>query len=248
MKDADCLLRERAEELLLRSRTRAQPQFMGFLDERQRGILSNSLTTLVKGGYFFFGGCEDAKRTFLALDFYEAVLPSDVPIAIVEFTFRRQDKLTHRDFLGALMAQGIKRESVGDILIEAGKANVFLEQKIAPFLMTQVQKIGSIGVKTQVILEPTVAVSESFVLLEGTVPSLRLDCIVGLCTTLSREKTKNLLLSKVVALNHIPCQNPVQSVALGDEVTIRGYGKYSLDSIGSETKKNRRHIIIKHLV
>ena len=42
------------------------------------------------------------------------------PITALEFTYREQDDLRHRDFLGSLMAMGIRRDTLGDIL--TGKA------------------------------------------------------------------------------------------------------------------------------
>ena len=54
--------------------------------------------------------------------------------------------LSHRDILGSLMALGIKRETVGDILIEEGRAVVFVCGDVKEYILNQVEKIGRVGV------------------------------------------------------------------------------------------------------
>lgn len=244
----DGFLKSRADDLIELSRIRRRPQFLGFLDERQVFLLTAYLDHVHCMDYRFYGGYDSAVRCFLGIDYYGSPEPDAFPVTMVEFTFRRQDELSHRDFLGALMAFGIARECIGDILVSQGKAVVFLEQNIADFVLSQVQKIGRVGVKSKTVAELTLPVSEKFELLEGTVPSLRLDCITGLCTGLSRERTKALLVEKQVRLNYQICQNPSASVEENDKISIRGYGKFVLNTVGDFTKKGRRHVAIKHYI
>ncbi len=104
-----------------------RPCFLGFLDEFQQKVCRNALgkSTL---SYRFFGGYEDAERVFLGLSPWEdrGLEDGDFPIRRVEAAYRRQDKPGHRDFLGAVLALGLRREAVGDILVEEGKASLFL--------------------------------------------------------------------------------------------------------------------------
>ena len=104
-----------------------RPCFLGFLDEFQQKVCRNALrkTTL---SYRFFGGYEDAERVFLGLSPWEdrGLEDRDFPIRRVEAVYRRQDKPGHRDILGAVLALGLRRATVGDILVEEGKASLFL--------------------------------------------------------------------------------------------------------------------------
>lgn len=68
------------------------------------------------------------------------------PVASLTLTFRRQDTLSHRDFLGALMALGIERETLGDILVEEGRAVLFLKEEMVSFVEQNLEKVGSTGV------------------------------------------------------------------------------------------------------
>lgn len=244
----DVLLKRRADDLMAQNALRRKPQFLGFLDERQKFLLTEYFASMRFTDYRFYGGHADALRCFLGIDIYTDPQDDAFPITMLEVTFRRQDILAHRDFLGSLMAQGITRESVGDILVTEGKAALFLEQSVAAFVLSQVRKIGRVGVKIKTADRLTIETTEKFELLEGTVPSLRLDCIASLCTGLSREKTKLLLTEKQVRFNYQVCQNPSQAVRQGDQISIRSYGKFILDTVGALTKKGRCHIILKHYI
>ena len=78
------------------------------------------------------------------------------------------------------------------------------------------------------------------------VSSLRLDNIVAAISGLSREKTKNLILSGNVTLNFFECTNISKSVCEGDVLTVRGKGKFNINGVMGETKKHRIRISIIH--
>ncbi len=96
----------------------------------------------------FWGGYPDAERVFFGAfpDFMEPDAKA-FPIAALTAAFRRQDRLTHRDFLGALLHAGLERSSLGDILTEEGRAVIFCRREVSGFLCTQVEKIGGVGVQ-----------------------------------------------------------------------------------------------------
>lgn len=244
----DHLLLERAEDLRSLNLVRHKPQFMGFLDERQQFLLHGHFQKNGFTDYLFYGGYEGASRCFLAVDVYNPPEAAQWPIDIAAFSFRTQDVLTHRDFLGALMAQGIKRESIGDILVTAGKANVFLDQNVIGFVLAQVEKIGRIGVRAAVAEACTVVPVQDFRILEGTVSALRLDCLVSMCTGLSREKAKQLLLAKQVSYQYQTCQDAACLVREGAILSIRGYGKFLIDKVGGSTRKGRLFLTVKQYI
>ena len=81
-------------------------------------------------GLFPFGGYPDAERKMLVYlpEYLEEswLLREDSPIVCIHADFFREDKLTHRDLLGALMGAGIARETVGDICVGTGCADFFV--------------------------------------------------------------------------------------------------------------------------
>jgi len=113
----------RLDDLVTLCEKTGVPQFLGFLSETEtalaRGYLKNcTLSTQVYGGY------ENALRNFVCVkpDWCEK---AEFPITAVTFLYKDDYKLTHRDFLGAVMSLGIEREKVGDILVGEGKAVMF---------------------------------------------------------------------------------------------------------------------------
>ena len=47
-------------------------------------------------------------------------------IRCLRAAFRKEENLTHRDFLGSLMGMGIVREKIGDILVGPDSADVLV--------------------------------------------------------------------------------------------------------------------------
>lgn len=245
----EAALQRRADDLIELNALRRKPQFIGFLDERQVYQLRAYFQRTGFEGCRFYGGYPEASRCFLGVDVWQDEIGDGAfPFVLISFSFRRQDVLTHRDFLGALMALGVKRECVGDILVAKGQAAVFADRNVADYIITQVRKIGRVGVKAQLTDKLTVSAEEKFRLIEGTVPSLRLDCVVSLATGLSREKTRALLAEKLVSYRYQVCQNPSEQLEEGEIFSVRGYGKFVLNTVGSFTKKGRIHITIKHFI
>ena len=97
-------------------------------------------------GLYRFGGYEDAERKMLVYlpDYLEesALYEDDSPLCCLEASFFEADKLSHRDFLGALMGAGIARETVGDICVEPGRCLFFVTAEIAPYVLDNLREAG----------------------------------------------------------------------------------------------------------
>ncbi len=156
---------------------------------------------------FFFGGYDDSERKMLGL-FFDEPSTSMFPICGIEFSFRKCDRLTHRDFLGSLMSLGIERETVGDILVEDGRAVVFVKTELSDYVKSQISKVGRVGVKvddadlSKLPQGRGVEEKKTFI-----VSSLRLDNIVAAVCKLSREKTKTVIMSDSVCVNFEETKN-----------------------------------------
>lgn len=221
-------------------------KFVGFIDERQRAVVTQYIARQKIDNYSFWGGYEGAKRVFFcALSSYaENDDYSIFPIVPITFTYRKSDTLSHRDFLGSLMALNIKREVVGDILVGEGVAVVFLSSAIAPMVLSEIKKIGKVGVKLTEGVPEVLPIREEFEEISGTVSSLRLDCVVGFITNLSREKSANLIKLKKVSINHFECDSVSKLVTQGDIISIRGVGRFVFSAVLGVTKKERLKITV----
>lgn len=215
-----------------------KPQFIGFLRPEEIAFAEPFLKNRVE--YCFFGGYNGSARAVLGV-FPPHIDPEKVvfPIAAITLSYRLQDNLTHRDFLGSLLALGIKRETIGDILIENGRAVVFLLNDILKYVLTQIERIGRVGVKVQSGFEyPLPEIPEKFSK-STTVASDRLDCIVAALANTSRADAAKLISDSRVAVNSVPAVKSTKNVAGGDVITIRGFGKFAVASLGGSTKKGR---------
>ena len=161
----------------------------------------------------------------------------------MKFSFRKADKLSHRDILGSLMSMQIKREMLGDIIVSEGCAEAMIYDTIASEAES-ICKIGRIGVSASLIEAPDLLPEKKFRLISGTVSSMRIDCISALAMNVSREKASSALKSEKIMLNYRTVSDNDKAVSKGDILSIRGYGKFRIPEIGGETKKGRIHLSI----
>ncbi len=220
----------------------SRPKYMSFLSAEQAALASDILS---KRGvdYAFWGGYEAAERCILGC-FPDWMEEKTFPVSPITFSYRKSDVLRHKDFLGSLMALGIKRETVGDILIEDGRAVAFVHSEIAEYILSEVTKIGRTGVTAALgFAEPFPQKNElkEFV---DTVSSLRLDCVVSAIAGVSRATAAEKINDGFVAINSVTVQKITKTVTDGDIVTVRGSGKFIIDSVLDRTRKDR--IILKY--
>lgn len=218
-------------------------KFSYFLDERQLYICELISKKYPCLNFSFYGGYDDAQRKMLGVfASYSSCGNEEFPITPVTFIYREQDKLTHRDFLGALMSLQIERNVIGDIIIEDGRAVAFLHSNIAQSVCGDIDKIGRVGVKTIIGFDNDFHYEQKYDTISGTVSSLRIDCIVSMFMKISREKAVSLIEGKLVAVNSLVCSKKDYEIKEKDKISVRGFGKIIIENIGGLTKKNRIHI------
>ncbi len=242
------ILLARIEDAIRICENSSYPKFLGFLTPSERAVVQNHVLRL-SSNFCFYGGYGEAERVYFgAFSDWCENKESFFPIEAITVSYRTCDKLTHRDFLGALMSLGISRETVGDILVENGRAVIFLSREIVDFAMTQLEKIGRVGVKVSkgyTLPLPGLSKREEF---SDTIASQRLDCVVSSLAKCSRSKAEDLILGGLVFVNSLPVEKTVKAVCQGDKITIRGKGKFEIVSISDKTKKNRIILIAKKYV
>ncbi len=223
--------------------TRQKPYFFSFMSDRRQVIAEAYLRSVCFENYMFFGGYENSERRVLGL-FYGSAKEDIFPISAIVFRFRKCDKLSHRDFLGALMSLGIEREAVGDILVEDGRCVVFVKSELKDYIVSQIFKIGKVGVNVEECTDSELPKGRGQEEMFFIVSSLRLDNVVAAITGLSREKTKALILAGNISVNFMQSQNISQTLSGNTSLTIRGKGKFVLNDILGETRKGRIKISV----
>lgn len=219
-----------------------RPKFLGFLSQEESILVKRTLEN--RGiDFLLFGGYEDSQRVMLGC-FPEWDSQKDFPIVSLTFKYRVSDKLCHRDFLGSLMGLGITRESVGDILIEDGRAVVFVTEDIANYVSSQIEKVGRVGVEIIKGFSEPLPLKGELALFEGTIASARLDCVVSELCNVSRGAALQKIEDGAVSVNSVVCEKATKLVVSGDAVTVRGKGKFIISSLEGKTRKNR--IVLKY--
>lgn len=220
-----------------------KPQFLGFLSEEEQKFAEGVI--LKNCNYMFFGGHEGADRSVLG------VFPNDIrssekafPISPLTLFFRPQDKPSHRDFLGAVLALGIKREAIGDILIGEGAAIMFASPSVARLISQELKTVGRVGVRVEMGILSELPEKSERIEVTFTVSSLRIDCVIAAICSCSRKSADDLINENRVSINSVPCDKATKVVCEGDKITVRGKGKFTLKQINGETKKGRLKITV----
>ena len=234
----------RVDDALSLSQIRHKPSFLGFLNEREQYIISGQFS-FAKDRIRFFGGYENAARKVMCAYDYD-ISDEDFPIEKLCYKFRKEDSLSHRDFLGSLMGLGIERSCVGDILVGDGYAAVFVKSEVSDYIKSQLSKIGRAGVKLISEDECDISYEPDTEVLTYIVSSMRLDSVVSAITKLSRAKAASLINSGKVFTNYSENCKVSYFLKPDDILTIRGNGKFIIKEQSSTTKKGRLKINIVH--
>ncbi len=219
---------------------------------------------------YFFGGYEGAERVslFLLPDYLTSCLsapPEQAPkeeleallgeelareVSALRITGSGFRALTHRDYLGSILALGLERDALGDVAVQNDhEAVVFCSSTIQGFLCETLTKVANDSVKCR-----PYTVDESFTdgrhyqPIHTTVASGRLDCIVAALTDLSRDAAQEKIRSASVELDFEVREETSFSVVPPATLSIRGYGRFLIRPFDGETKKGRLRLFAEKLI
>lgn len=227
-----------------------EPRFTDFIDPHRQNILSRKLVKPSDLNLLLWGGYEDAERKVAC--FYPEYLElehSQFPITLLQITGHHISKLSHRDFLGAILGLGIKREKIGDIIIHNEACYCFCTSDIASYILIHLAKVGQVNVSiTEKSVHEISLPEKKFKLINSTVASLRLDSVVSAGLGESRSKVLAYIQAERVNVNWETVQSPSYHVKEGDVISVRGHGRMELDLVGGMTRKGRVSITIKRYI
>ena len=263
--DAQRLLASRIEDYLKKA-DRGELVCGNFLTPSDAAFVGAYMKEIgMTNRFFLFGGYNEAerKRIFILPSFLSdiegeaeekarAYLPDEMSglIRAVRIQGSGYRALSHRDYLGSLLALGIERSSVGDVaIIDEYSAVVLCTDKIFDFLIASIDRVAS----DKVTVSECESVSEleikrEYMPISDTVASNRLDCIVGALTNLSREKAQTAIKSGLCEVNYLPEDRCDVPLSIPSTVSVRGYGKYDVLSFDGETKKGRLRMVARKYV
>lgn len=158
-------------------------------------------------------------------------------------------KLSHKDYLGALMSLGIERSKIGDIYVYDDYGDVIVNNDIADYIICNLDKIGHNKIEAKRINISQVNFKEQeHEILNIISSSMRNDNIVKQIINLSREKASVLIKSGNVKINYIPENRVSIELKEGDLLSISRAGRFKIYKINGKTKSGKQKIQIKHYV
>ena len=146
----------------------------------------------------------------------------------------------HRDYMGAVLALGIKREWLGDIWVNGDTATLFCLPSVERHLLDGLDKVGRYGVKvSKLALSEVQAPERKVKLVTFSVKSVRFDSVCAGMFNLSRSAAAEKIAAGEASLNYSECIKPDAAVKEGDVISIRGCGKGTVGALGGTSKKGR---------
>lgn len=258
------LLKARVKELSQRANSDGYLTHTSFLTLSEQNLFFQILKEdhinpnagIVSGVKFIlFGGREDNDRNILFfLPYYmeDAEFYSEMKEGNIITCFRIEpknvkfsDKLTHRDYLGALMHLGYEREVFGDILTDGTTGYLFLLKSVADQIKDDIAKVKHTVVEVSEIKPSECPFEQRYEEKSITIASNRIDTILGEAFHLSRRSAQELIGKESVFVNGITMMSNAHSLKANDRVSVKGEGKFIYVGNEHETKKGRIAVNIK---
>ena len=246
--DADRLLAAKALDKLILAEKTWQVVVGDFCDPSQVHLISQ-LTSRAgcEASAYFAGGYAHAER--LRCCFARPECPpqaEDYKLAILRvsgnFAFFRA---SHRDFLGALLHLGIRREKLGDVVAEDTGAYLVVDNAVAEHIRINLNQVGPVPVTVaeadHIALRAWHPQFKSSIVVAA---SPRLDAITAAVYNISRSEATNLVEGGLLKLNHIPCRSGSKEVKPGDLISARGLGRVYVREFLGHTQRDRLRVRI----
>lgn len=240
MTDERELLAKRFLELDRKAYSNLYFNFSEFL-----GLMEQSVFAEVKGKlqgkYEVFGGVEGAERVMIRFGDVDEIgyeVPFPIVCLLVEPKSQKfADKLTHRDFLGALINLGIERDTLGDIVVKNNVGYVFTTPDMGKFISSELTRVAKTDVS--VTVADTLPEGELYTkeLVRVQVSSVRLDAVIARVFHLSREEAQSLFARHLVFHNGKEATSASYSPKDKEAITVRGKGRFVyLGEVGMSKK------------
>lgn len=223
-----------------------------FLDPRQAVIVETLVRRHQDLHVVFYGGYPEAerKRAIIAPD-YMRLDPEDAGIKVIDIVSDdvRIADLDHGDYLGALLGLGMKRDKLGDLHVTQSGCQCIIAEEMASFVDLHLKQVHRVTVSTAIVpidrLCPIIPKREE---LTFTAASMRLDAIIGDVWRLSRAKSLIPIKAGRCRVNWKVEEDPSCLLKEEDTVSLKGFGRFVLQSVQGETKKGRIRIIVSKFV
>lgn len=219
-----------------------------FLDMHQKVVAEKVLKSQKITNYICYGGYSNAERVMLVIypEKLEEVFNNNqydfnniVRVVKVTLPNEMRGKYSHRDYLGAVIKIGLKREKVGDIIVNLDGADLIVSKDISKYIVDSFKELTRFSksdiyeenIEKLNITEPKTEV------LNIIIPSMRMDSIVSELIRTSRSKALEIINAERVFVNSEVITKNSKMLKENDIITVRGKGRFKIIKILNSTKK-----------
>lgn len=235
-----------------------------FLTLEQQSMLVSFMRNARHEGAFFYGGYSEAERRMVVfMPDYTGVFSEEemeawfrentdeCPLAVLDIKVpaAERGKLSHRDYLGALMGEGIKREKIGDIIVGEEGAQIIVAKEMAEYLVQNYRQAGRVNLTAKIVPISAINTVEIKTQVQKfTVSSPRLDNILSGVFNVSRKDAAEAISKGNVFVNSAEVIKPDFSLKGGEKVVLRGKGKIIYKGECGTSRKGKVYIeIVKYI-
>lgn len=197
------------------------------------------------------GGYKESERSMIFIyPFYMDYNDIDNTLRFLQiegnFKFR---SISHKDYLGALMNLGIKREKVGDIIIHDNFCQLIVSNDICDFIMMNMDKVSKNSVTIKEISRDEIHYNPpNYKEMSFTVSSDRADCIISGLYNISRQDSLKYINGEKVHVNYEKINSPSRVIESETLISVRGRGRAIISQVGELTKKGKIKIQAKLII
>ncbi len=219
-----------------------------FLDMHQKTVAEKVLKSQKITNYICYGGYSNAERVMIIIypEKLEDVFNNKqydfnniVRVIRVILPNEMKGKYSHRDYLGAVIKVGLKREKVGDIIVNLDGADLIVSKDISKYIVDSFKELTRFSksdiyeesIEKLNITEPKTEV------LNIIIPSMRMDSIVSELIRTSRSKALEIINAERVFVNSEVITKNSKMLKENDMITVRGKGRFKIIKILNSTKK-----------
>jgi RNA-binding protein YlmH len=249
MQDDEQLTKKRFLELAHRAYAKQSYTYTEFLTLAEQDILFRIGFDQILAPFTLSGGIDNAERQIAQFGNEELCGYSEKPpvdcISIMPLSQKFADILSHRDFLGALMALGVRRSVLGDIVLHENCGFLFCLDSISDFVVREFTQVKHTSVKCEIISElPDIAITKPDIS-SINVASERLDAVIAAVYKISRGESQEIFSHGKVFVNSRMTENTSFQPDNGAVISVRGQGRFIYEGIEKETKKGRLFVNVR---
>lgn len=160
-------------------------------------------------------------------------------ITVLKLTYGNKYKdITHRHILGNLMALGIDRNRVGDIILYDGYAFVAVDTKLVSFLKQEFKTLNKLPLLVEDFFDE-VEISDNGIEKKLFVSSLRADAVIAASFNLSREKVSELFEHEFVKINQKVVYKIFKEISVNDLISVKHYGRIKILDNTNKTRSGK---------